>query len=156
MKVTTRKTTKSEGKKLYNELIQKDTDTLKREKSNRLEKYLLNILNNVVSIFTGVYFNYKDVLKETMFEWSIEGRIKSRRGRLDEIKRKERNIKNELFNEYFTDYQSSSNIYKNLSETEGAVNKVRVDSIEKILSNYKESLIMCRKIMHLRFKGMKR
>ena len=91
-----------------------------------------------------------------MFEGSIEEKIKSRRGGLDEIKRKEQNIKNELFKEYFTDYQSSSNIYKNLSETEGAVNKVRVDSIEKILSNYKESLIMCGKIMHLRFKGMKR
>ena len=30
--VTTRKTTKSEMKKLYNKLIQKDIDTLKREK----------------------------------------------------------------------------------------------------------------------------
>ena len=30
--VTTRKTTKSEPKKLYNKLIQKDIDALKREK----------------------------------------------------------------------------------------------------------------------------
>ena len=45
--VTTRETTKIETKKLYNELIQKDTDTLEREKSNRFEKYnILNILNN--------------------------------------------------------------------------------------------------------------
>ena len=34
--VTTRKTTKSEAKKLYKKLIQKDIDTLEREKSNRL------------------------------------------------------------------------------------------------------------------------
>ena len=37
--VTTRKTIKSGVKKLYNELIQKDIDTLKREKSNRFDKY---------------------------------------------------------------------------------------------------------------------
>ena len=91
--VSARKTTKSEANKLYNELIQKDIDTLKREKSNRLEKYnILDIFNNVGSIFTGAYLHYKDVPKETMFERSIEERIKSRRGRLDEIKRKEQNI----------------------------------------------------------------
>ena len=32
MEVTTRKTTKNEAKKLYNELIQKDIDTVEREK----------------------------------------------------------------------------------------------------------------------------
>ena len=53
---------------------------------------------------------------------------------MDEIKRKEQNINNELFKEYFTDYQSPSNMYKKLSETEGAVNEVRVDSIKKVLS----------------------
>ena len=95
-----RKTTKSEAKKLYNELIQKDIDTLEREKSNRFEKYnILNILNNVGSIFTGAYLHYKDVPKETMFERSIVERIKSRKGRLDEIERKEQNINNELFKE---------------------------------------------------------
>ena len=48
----------------------------------------MNILNNVGSIFTVAYL-HKDVARETMFERSIEERIKSRRGRLDEIKRKE-------------------------------------------------------------------
>ena len=38
MEVTTCKTTKSEAKKLYNELIQKDIDVLEREKSNETEK----------------------------------------------------------------------------------------------------------------------
>ena len=47
------------------------------------------------------------------------------------IKWKEQNINNELFKEYFTEYQSPSNMYKELSETEGAVNKVQVDSIKK-------------------------
>ena len=48
MKVTTRKTTKIEVKKLYSELIQKDTDALEGEKSVDIRKYkILNILNNV-------------------------------------------------------------------------------------------------------------
>ena len=56
--VTTRKTTISEAKKLYNELMQKDIDILEREKSNRFEKYnILNIFNNVDSIFTSVYLH---------------------------------------------------------------------------------------------------
>ena len=132
--VTTRKTTKSEAKKLYNELIQKDIDTLEREKSNRSEKCnILNILNNVGSVFTGAYLHYKDVPKEKMFQRYIEERIKSRRGGLDEIKRKEQNINNEFFKQYFTDYQSPSNMYKKLSETEGAVNKFQVDSIKKYI-----------------------
>ena len=67
-----------------------------------------------------------------MFEKSIAERIKSRRRKLDEIKRKEQNIDNELFRIYFTDYQS--NMYKKLSEIEGAVNKIRVDSIKKVLN----------------------
>ena len=126
--VTTRKTTKCEAKRLYYELIQ-------REKSNRFKKYnILNILENVGSIFIGAYLHYKNVPKETMCERSIAERTKLRRGALHEIKRKEQNINNELFKEYFTDYQSPSNMYKKLSETEGAVNEVRVDSIKKVLS----------------------
>ena len=85
-KVTKRKTTKNEANKLYNKLIQKDIDTLEREKSNRFEKYnTLNILNNVGSVFTGVYLYYKNVPKETMFERSIVERIKLRKERLDQI-----------------------------------------------------------------------
>ena len=95
--VTTRKTTKSEPEKLYNELIQKDIDTLEKSKSNKPEKHnILNILKNAGTIFTGAYLHYKDVPKETIFERSIEERIKSRRGRLDEIKRKKQNINNEF------------------------------------------------------------
>ena len=58
-------------------MIQKDIDTLERDKSNRSEKYnILNILNNVGSIFAGAYLRYKNVPKETMFERSIEERMK--------------------------------------------------------------------------------
>ena len=52
--VTTRKTTKSEAKELYKELIQKDIDTLEKLKSNKPGKdNILNIFENVGSIFTG-------------------------------------------------------------------------------------------------------
>ena len=48
MEVTARKTTKIEAKKLYNELIQKDIDTMEKSKSNKPEKFnILNILDNV-------------------------------------------------------------------------------------------------------------
>ena len=94
----------------------------------------MNILNNVGSIYTGAYLHYKNVPRETMFERSIAERTKLRRGRSDEIRRKEQNINNELFKKYFTDYQNPSNMYKKLSETKGAVNEVRVDSIKKVLS----------------------
>ena len=50
------------------------------------------------------------------------------------MNRKEQNINKELFKIYFTDYQSPSNMYKKLSEIEGAVNKVQLDSIKKLLS----------------------
>ena len=82
--VTTHKTTKYEAKKLYKELIQKEIDTLEREKRSRFEKYnILNILNNVGSIFTGVYLHYKNVPKQTIFERSIAGRTKLTRKRFN-------------------------------------------------------------------------
>ena len=138
-KVTIHKSTKSDTKNLYNELIQKDNDALEKEKNyaereevDGIIKYnVLNILKNVSSIFSGAYLDYKNVPKEAMFERSIEERINLRRGRLDKIERKEQNMNNELFKAYFTDYQSPSNMYKKLSETKGAVNEVRVDSVKK-------------------------
>ena len=65
---------------LYNELIQKDIEALEGGKSNDIRKYnILNLLNNVGSIFTGTYLHYKDVPKETIFERSIAERIKLRK-----------------------------------------------------------------------------
>ena len=88
--VTTYKTTKSEAKKFDNELIQKDIDKLEREKSKRFEKYnILNILENVGSIFTGAYLHCKDVPNETMIERSIAERTKLREK--DWVKLKEKN-----------------------------------------------------------------
>ena len=142
MEVTTRKISKKEAKELYNELIQKDVDALTKEKSNDTRKYnTLNILNNVVSIFTGTYLHYKYVPKETMFERSIAERIKLRKERFDEIKTKEQNINNELFEAYFIDYQIPGSMYKKLSETKNAkIDKTRVSFIEKVLTNLKSPI----------------
>ena len=88
--VTSQKISKSDVKELYRELIQKYTEALEREKSNDIRKCnTLNVLNNLGSIFTGVYFHYKDVPKEIMFQRSITERIKLRKERFNELKRKE-------------------------------------------------------------------
>ena len=61
-------------------MIQKDIDALKKEKGNDTRKYnILDILNNVGSIFTGVKFHYKCVPEETMFEKSIAEKTKLRK-----------------------------------------------------------------------------
>ena len=136
LKITTQKISGKELLKLYSDLTTPDIDALEKSKiKSKDRRYnILNVLKNLKSLFTGAYLHYKNMSKETMFERSIAERTKLRRERLDEIKRKEQNINNELFKEYFTDYQSPSNMYKKLSETEGAVNEVRVDSIKKVLS----------------------
>ena len=91
MEVTTRKITKSEAKKLYNELIPKDTDATANEKIMTLIKYnILNILNNLGSIFTDLYQQYKNVPKETMFERSIAERINQEKTGLMKLKEKNR------------------------------------------------------------------
>ena len=75
-KITKSKVSKNEAKKLYKELIQKDIDALKREKSNSIKKCnILDILENMYTIFTGTYLHYKDVSEETKFERSIADRV---------------------------------------------------------------------------------
>ena len=74
---------------MYHKLIQKDIDAIEVEKMKDTKKCnILDILKNVGSIFTGLYFHCKDVPQETMLERSIAERIKLRKERFDEIKRK--------------------------------------------------------------------
>ena len=56
---------------------------------------------------------------------------------MTKLKRKEQNINNEFFKEYF-DYQSPSNMYTKVSETEGVVNEVRVNLIIEVLARVKK------------------
>ena len=70
---------------------------------------------------------------------SIAETIKLRKERFYEIKRKEKNINNELFKAYFTDYQSPCIIYKKLSEIENAsLNQIWVNLIKKVWTKFKK------------------
>ena len=63
-------------------MIQKYIDPLQKLKSNKPEKHsILNVLNNVGTIFTGAYLHYTNEFKETMFEKSIAEKIKLRKRR---------------------------------------------------------------------------
>ena len=55
-------------------------------------------------------------------EESIAKRVHLRRGYVAKIKREEKIINNTLFKEYFTNYQSPSNMYKKLRKTESKKN----------------------------------
>ena len=50
------------------------------------------------------------------------------------LKKKEKNINNKLFKDYFTIYQSPSDMYKKLGMTEGTRNEVRVYLIKELLN----------------------
>ena len=53
-----------------------------------------------------------------MVERIIEESVKLRQRRISEIGQEKKNINNELFKKYFTDYQSPSDMSKKLRETE--------------------------------------
>ena len=73
----------------------------------------------------------KSVPKKTIIERNIEESVKLRRRRIAEIEEEEKNINNELFKKYFTDYRSPSDMYKKLRETEGERNEDQVYEIKK-------------------------
>ena len=70
-------------------------------------------------------------------EESIAGRIKLRKERIAEIEGEEKNINNELFKKYFTNYRSPSDMYKKLRETEGTRNENQVYLIKEVLNKIK-------------------
>ena len=127
MKVTTSKMSRNEARKLYNKLTQKDIDALKREESNSNKKCnILEILENIGAIFSGTYLHYKEVPKKTIVGRNITESVKSRKRRIAEIEEEEKNVDNNLFKEYFTNYRGPSDMYKKLRETEGERNEDQV------------------------------
>ena len=70
----------------------------------------------------------------------ISKRVHLRRGYVAEIEREEKNIKNKLFKEYFTIYQSPSDMYKKLRKTEDKKNKDQVYLIKEMLNTMKEAI----------------
>ena len=126
---------------MYKKLLQKGIDALEREKSNNIKKHILDILNNIGTIFTGAYMHCRDVLKETIFERTIVERLKLRKEKIAQIEKEEKN--NLLFKEYFTNYQWPSDMYEKLCKTEGAWNENQVYLIKEVLDKMKKNHWKC-------------
>ena len=56
------------------------------------------------------------------------------------LKKKEKNINNELFRKYFTNYQSPGDMYKKLQKTEGERNENQVYAIKKVFNKMKKKI----------------
>ena len=54
-----------------------------------------------------------------------------------EIEKEEKNINNKLFKNYFTNYQSPSDMYKKIGNTEGKKNEDQVYAVKKVLNKIK-------------------
>ena len=90
-KITKSKVSKNDAKRLYKELIQKDIDALKREKSNSIKKNnILKILENINATFSGTYFHYRKLPKKTTAERNIAENVELRKKRLDTIKKRKK------------------------------------------------------------------
>ena len=118
LEITTKKVSKAEARKLYNDLIKPDVDALEQTKGKgkNERKNNLNIINNIESsIFEGVYLYYSDDKSELEKEESIAERTKLRRQIWDEICKREEKISLELFEKYFY-YLSPNHMYETLNE----------------------------------------
>ena len=73
-------------------------------------------------------------------EESNAERVELKTEKIAEIKKEEKNIKNELFKNFFTNYRSPSDIYKMLRETEGKKKKNgdEVYAMKKVLNKMKK------------------
>ena len=102
------------------------------------------------AIFTGTYLHYGEVPKKTIVERNIAKNVKLKRRRIAEIEEEEKNINYKLFNEYFINYRSPSDMYKTLRVTEGERNEDQVYVIKKMLNKMKQkSLKRCLRIEKL-------
>ena len=143
VKITTQKIGEKEPHELYYDLKTPDITRLKNPKSKGRNKRhkILEVLENLESVFTGTYLHYKDVPSES--EESIAERTKLRRQRSDEIANKEKMIDLKLFREYF-EYLSPSDMYKNLNNTiaseknEAQANVIK-DNLANLMEEFKNS-----------------
>ena len=102
---------------MYDELIPEDIDALTEQPNNDSRKYISQTLSTMqVQYLLALIYITKTCLKK-VFERSIAERNKLRKRRINEIKRKKQSVNNKLFKEYFTNFQSPSDMYKKLGET---------------------------------------
>ena len=76
---------------------------------------------------------------KTIDERNISEGVKLRRRRNTEIEEGEKNMNYKLFNEYFINYRSPSDMYKKLGKTEGEWNEERVLLIREMLNKMKRN-----------------
>ena len=88
-------------------------------------------------------------MKEDQNQNPIAKRLHLRRKKIAEIEEEEKNINNELFKKYFTNYRSPSDMYKKLLETEGKKKQNQVYAIKKVLNKMKKLIEMCLRIENL-------
>ena len=80
---------------------------------------------------------------KTIDERNISEGVKLRRRRNTEIEEGEKNMNYKLFNEYFINYRSPSDMYKKLGKTEGEWNEERVLLIREMLNKMKRNHSTC-------------
>ena len=137
-KITTPKISAEDAKELYSDLIASDITKLKNIKGkgkNKIHK-ILEVLENLKSIFTGAYLHYNDVPLES--EESSAERTKLKRKRSNEIANKEKMIDFKSYREYF-ECLSPSDMHKNLNNTIASEkNEAQVTVIKDNLANLME------------------
>ena len=77
---------------------------------------------------------------KTIDEINISEGVKLRRRRNTETEEGEKNMNYKLFNEYFINYRSPSDMYKTLWVTEGERNEDQVYVIKKMLNKMKKTI----------------
>ena len=99
LKMTTKKISERKALELYSDFITSDITALKKAKSNKNKnkwRKILDVLENLESVFTCIYLHYKDV--PTISEKSIAEKMKLR---FNEIANKEKMIDSESLRKYF-------------------------------------------------------
>ena len=93
LKITTQKIGEKEVLKVYSDLITPDINKLKNTKGRAKNKRnnILNVLENLKSVFNDNYFHYKDKQSKSESE-DIAERTELKRQRFDEIANKEEKI----------------------------------------------------------------
>ena len=123
-------------------------DTIKKmnetEKINKSAGETLEIIKEILDYNKNVQRNFQLASKvdkgksEPKSEESIAERTILRKGMVAEIDREKKQIKNNLFKNYFTNYQGPSDMYKKLPKTEGKKNEDRAYPIKKVIIKIKK------------------
>ena len=114
------------------------------EKNNKYPDETLKIIKKILDYNKDAQKIFQHAPKVNKRKSEPEGNIAERtiliKEMVAEIEKEEKNIDYELFNRYFTNYQSPSDMYKKLCKTEGKENDEQVYSIKKVLNKMKKNI----------------